>query len=1342
MSRDALVVGINTYTHLRKLTAPAADAEAIAQILHSQGNFGVVRRFPEIMPEGIPQVAKTKAISLKELKTALAQLFNPPKGKQLPELALFYFSGHGVLDDTGFDEGGYLATSDTNPAQGNFGLSLQELRKLLERSPIQQQVVILDCCHAGAFVSLTDADPGDRSQGKSRCFIAASRDIELAYEGVGTPHSELTQVLLRGLDAAQGDISSDGLVAYVRQAFKGTGTIQVPVCSTVGEAIPLTFAANVSQSVPTERVAKGRSPSWVPRQIPPLPAHFVERPEHQDPLKEKLLCSDSRVKGTLVVSAIYGLGGIGKSVLAAKLAHDEEVQAHFTDGILWVTLGQNPDILPLLGGWIQELQDRDYQPITVEGTSNHLRTLLYDKKMLLVVDDVWNPEHLEPFRVGGSECRVLVTTREAKISDAQRYDLNVMTPEQAMELLTQKFPGTLSDQAQQQVREFAERVGYLPLALELAAAQVEEGVTWAELLEDFGEEVARLESLDYQDAGTVPEDAKRRKYSLLACFNLSLRLLSPEQLRQFAWLGVLPEDVSVGQEMAATLWEVTPRQAGAALRLFRGKALMLPGAVEGGDRPTYRMHDLMHDLAKRLLCQPVEPVQESDLPGLGLTVLEAHQILLERYRVKTKDGLWHTLTDDGYIFAQLTWHMEQAEWFEAVHKLLREEIPKGRNGWFEACDALGKPGIFVSDVGRAWRLAEVKAEEELSEAVVLLWRYALIRASLNSLAQNIPPELIAALVEKGVWQPAQGLAYVQQTQKPDQRASGIVQLAPLLPQVLIPEALAVTRQIQHESDRVRGLSALAPYLPELWDEASALTGQIQNEYDRVRALSALAPHLPELLDEALALTRQIQHDFYRASALRALVPHLPERLLDEALALTRQIQHKFYRPCALGELAPHLPELWDEALALTRQMPDEYDRATVLSVLTPHLPERLLDEALAMSRQMQHESNRARVLSVLTPHLPERWDEALALTRQIQHEYRRAEALRKLAPYLPKRLLNEALALTRQIQDEYFRAEALRELAPHLPERWDEVLAMMRQIQDEYYRVYALSALIPHLPQLWDEALAVTRQIQHDFHRASALSSLAPHLPELWDEALAVTRQVQDESYRARVLSEIAPHLPELLDEALAMACQIHNEHSRSFALSKLAPHLPERLLDEALKVTRQIPNEVYRVYALSALAPHLPELWNEALGVTRQIWDDSSRVHALSVLAPHMPELWDEALGVTRQIWDDSSRARALSVLTPHLPEQLLDEAWTLNSQLKDSYYAAHGMSGFLERLDYFGNEFSLWSKVINVLAYRNRQELIHYFLKLRKFIITLSSENTLWLMVEAMNDVCRQWP
>ena len=110
----------------------------------------------------------------------------------------------------------------------------------------------------------------------------------------------------------------------------------------------------------------------------------------------------------LVVSAISGLGGLGKSVLATALVLDPEVQARFSDGILWVTLGQNPDLQTMLGEWIRELdKSREaFSANTLETASRYLQNLLVEKQILLVVDDVWNAAHVEWFRVGGMACRV------------------------------------------------------------------------------------------------------------------------------------------------------------------------------------------------------------------------------------------------------------------------------------------------------------------------------------------------------------------------------------------------------------------------------------------------------------------------------------------------------------------------------------------------------------------------------------------------------------------------------------------------------------------------------------------------------------------------------------------------------------------------------------------------------------------------------------------------------------------------------------------------------------------------------------------------------------------------
>jgi len=999
-----------------------------------------------------------------------------------------------------------------------------------------------------------------------------------------------------------------------------------------------------------------------------LPLHYVERAQVGQEIKQHLFWEVTARAGTSVIIAIYGLGGVGKSTLAAALAHAPEVQSYFPDGIFWATLGQQPDILSFLSAWIQALGDYDFKPINSDAASLQLRTLLSDKKALLVVDDVWNPEHVKPFLVASGGCRVLVTTREKSTvpPGAIRYELKVMTSEQSLELLTSCLNQELTKAELELAATLAKTVGYLPLALELAAAQVSDEIPWDELLRDLQAEIANLETLDRWEAEDASSEAQRKNNSLVASFNLSLKRLSPERLKCFTWLGVLPDDVTITENLAATLWECSSIQGRKLLRHLRQKALLLSSTQE----TNYRLHDLLHDLARNLLQSPTTPEKAFQLPGLGLSIPEAHQQLLARYRQQTTNGLWHTLTDDGYIYSRLIWHLEKAQKIEEIHQLLQEETPEGYNGWYWQCDQQGKTANFVKDISRAWAIAEANLTANRTESISLQCRYALIFTSLNSLADNISPELMAALLEKEIWKPAQALAYVRQNKHSYSQAKGLEKIIKYLPSSsLSPEVLDAAIAIGDERNRARALVGLAPHLSQsLLSEALDAARAIGDELHRARVLVGLAPHLPQsLLSEALDATRAIGDELNRAQTLVELAPHLPE-VLPKALDAARAIGDEFNRAKALVELAPHLPEVLPEALDAARAIGDEFNRAKALMGLTPHSPE-VLPEALDAARAIEDEFYRAIALQ-LAPHLPEVLLEALDAARAIGNEFYRAIALQGLASHLPK-VLPEALEAARAIRNESNRAIALQGLATYLPEVLSEALDTARAIGDEFNRAIALVELAPHLPEVLPEALDAARAIRNERYRADALQKLAPHLPEVLPEALDAARNIGDENYLAIALQELAPHLPEALPEALEAARAIRNESNRAIALVGLATHLPEAL-PEALEAARAIRNESNRAIALLGLATHLPEVLPEALDAARAIEDEFNRAYTLQQLAPHLPEVLPEALEAARAIGDESNRAYTLQQLAPYLPE-VLPEALDAARNIGDEYYRAY---------------------------------------------------------------------
>ena len=328
-----------------------------------------------------------------------------------------------------------------------------------------------------------------------------------------------------------------------------------------------------------------------------------------------------------------------------------------------------------------------------------------------------------------------------------------------------------------------------------------------------------------------------------------------------------------------------------------------------------------------------------------------------------------------------------------MHDLLQETTVEGRNAWYEACDALGQPTQFVSDLGRAWELAKKSYTEAPTCSIVRQCHYGLVKTSLNSLAQNIPAELIAAFVKNGFWSPAQGLAYAQQSQQDKAKASVIQALVPHLPESLLPKVLELVRTIRFEYSRANALIALAKHDPELYEEALAVTRAIQDESSRSSALRALAEHDPELYEEASAVTRAIQEESSRSDALSALAEHHPE-LYEEALAVTRAIQEESSRSDELRALAEHHPELYEEALAVTRAIQDESSRSFALRELAEYWLDRWIPTLVEEVRNLKGGYSRSKAFSALLPRLalndidPPFWQELLAtLTCRTRKEF-------------------------------------------------------------------------------------------------------------------------------------------------------------------------------------------------------------------------------------------------------------------------------------------------------------------------------------------------------------------
>lgn len=238
MTRKALVVGISTYTHLPHLNLEtfANNAEAIAKILENDCNFDEVKRLPDI--KGIEEpiiVGKKTPVNKAELEQAIVELFKP-KSRFKPTTALLYFTGHGITKKKGF-LGGYLVTSDSD-FQGNWGLSLKELRELLQDSSIPEQIIWLDSCYSDELLNIDEANPKEKGKCSSRCFMAATTGLAYAHNYYGV----FTKALLDGLNSSIHDIeevNNHSLSVFVNQELKQSRFPQIPVISNFGTIIKL-----------------------------------------------------------------------------------------------------------------------------------------------------------------------------------------------------------------------------------------------------------------------------------------------------------------------------------------------------------------------------------------------------------------------------------------------------------------------------------------------------------------------------------------------------------------------------------------------------------------------------------------------------------------------------------------------------------------------------------------------------------------------------------------------------------------------------------------------------------------------------------------------------------------------------------------------------------------------------------------------------------------------------------------------------------------------------------------------------------------------------------------------
>lgn len=178
----------------------------------------------------------------------------------------------------------------------------------------------------------------------------------------------------------------------------------------------------------------------------------------------------SLLSGEIRTIPLQGIPGVGKTALALFLAHDAEVLAHFSDGVLWATLEAETDVPSRLRMWAQGLNlDLDQFPTEIDQAQSAIRTAIGQRRILIVIDNAWSAEAIRPFLLGGANCAYVITSRQKAVLEGFGVEpelVEELTVPEGTALLTEIAPYAAKHRPGQ-IRHLVGLVGGLPLALTL-----------------------------------------------------------------------------------------------------------------------------------------------------------------------------------------------------------------------------------------------------------------------------------------------------------------------------------------------------------------------------------------------------------------------------------------------------------------------------------------------------------------------------------------------------------------------------------------------------------------------------------------------------------------------------------------------------------------------------------------------------------------------------------------------------------------------------------------------------------------------------------------------------------
>ncbi|GAB7032880.1 BTAD domain-containing putative transcriptional regulator [Streptomyces sp. NPDC021749] len=335
-----------------------------------------------------------------------------------------------------------------------------------------------------------------------------------------------------------------------------------------------------------------------PHQLPATVSDFTGRASFVAELSDQLATAEGRV---MAVSALTGIGGVGKTTLAVHVAH--AAHRHFPDGQLYVDLqgaGHAPsDPEAVLGAFLRALGTPDASiPNGVEERAALYRSSLAGRRVLALLDNARDAAQVRPLLPGTEGCAALITsrTRMIDLAGAHLVDLDVMSPEEALTLFTLIVGEERVNAEREASMDVVGACGFLPLAIRIAASRLAARRTWtvSVLARKLADERRRLDELRAGDL------------AVKATFELGYGQLEPEQARAFRLLG-LADGPDISLAAAAALLDMDTDSTELLL-----ESLVDTSLLESAAPGRYRFHDLVRLYARSCAERDEQPPEERD----------------------------------------------------------------------------------------------------------------------------------------------------------------------------------------------------------------------------------------------------------------------------------------------------------------------------------------------------------------------------------------------------------------------------------------------------------------------------------------------------------------------------------------------------------------------------------------------------------------------------------------------------------------------------------------------------------------------------------------------------------